>query len=624
MSAVGRIPEEVWTRVLSFVAATSLPDLCAVRTVNHAFYRLCCDSRLWYAAYCGHHPTWSSGIPYDALPDRDWRTLLKEDYALRAYWHARNKASQENAAGLTEEPRRYLCRTLDPRPGYTRNYMPMLSRFLVVDYVSSGSGIMSTAVFSDKFPASDVVVWSFPQHRIVYRELLQPQGEDPEEMLEVGWLAQLMVSVVWRDNRWDQLRVYDISVHSMPRVVSEFSLQVDMAGSQVYVLPTWLQRRADPDAPSEVVLAGIERGDSMCGLLIRHSVRTGQTRQFVFTPQTSTIYFDSRFPDLVLTTDDLQTLRIWCAYTGRLLIMERMSPSESLLRVTLTSAVEVAAAQRRVSGRERGLRLVTCTRSAEDKTAYLYVWELDVARSPVEAQNEAQRRDAERGVDSQTGTVVVAAAQEDLEQKITATVSDPMLSGARGVAASSGTSILMQQPQLDQQGVADRRVSLTIQNDNATLRLVNVKPLEDTCVVFRVMGSLLFAARESEGEHDCALAVVIDLETGKDVYQSRPIGTWGNMVPLGRELLFHTTNSMFTIGFEGEADEDSVVEYGREQEEPLEPPPPPLLTTPDILPDGVHMPAQVTAANPNFIIIEDSSQETTDDGNDDGNDELLI
>jgi hypothetical protein len=519
---------------------------------------LCQDKRMWHAAYRGLYPLWSQNVSYNTMMNRDWQSLVKEEYLLRKYWRKQYETVLRNEERLEIEPRRYLCRILEPSPNHVRHYSPMLSRFLVVDYTTSNRGIMSTSAFSNHYPASEVVVWSFPEHRIVYRKMLRPEGPEPEEMLEVGWLGQVIVSALWSSDHWDQIRIYDISSHDEMRLVSSFKLHVKILASQVYMLPNWLQRQDCVEMPPEVVIAGIERSDRQRGLLIRHDISTGQTRQLILMPDTRAIFFDSRFPDILITTDSTSVIQVWCAYTGRLLVSENVPKNESVMRFTLASVVESTSMHSTLSGSARTLRVITYNEESGGNASAIYVWALDIARSPARAKQEARQLDIERNVSNDPlinievdATFQKPPTQNGMYRKMVQHINvDNTMSSFR----TNGSGQL---------------------NSDAVLRLISKHPVKrGEYLGFRAIGSLLFVARENFEEigMDNMHAAVIDLDSGEEIYQSRSLGALGNMMPLGRELLFHTNDAMFTIGYDGPVDQEDVVTYGREQEIPIQHP----------------------------------------------------
>ncbi|RKP23702.1 hypothetical protein SYNPS1DRAFT_30543 [Syncephalis pseudoplumigaleata] len=352
-AGVAAIPDEIWLRI----------------------FILCNENIVWYIGYASRYPAWSRYVEYADTAAYDWRKLLRRATDIEHYWRRGGlQPSSSSSSSLLSSPehaddseqcsnqhRTYLCRLeeLTPADPLVARAFPLqdrsadetavhfrFSNFFIADFTAADRGVLANGFYMEGQPASAVRVWSFPEHRVVFEDVLRPEDDDLQEhLLEVGWLAKLMVTTTatW-EGAWKALRIYDISVQPK-RLLSVFQLEQELSGRQVYILPSWHQRRANVDIQPEVMVVGIERTRQERGIMLRHCVTTGRTVTLCLASNTYIAHVDPRFPEIVLTLDRRCYLTVWSTVTGEMLARMQSSSPYRFDRLALSSIADQEASR---------------------------------------------------------------------------------------------------------------------------------------------------------------------------------------------------------------------------------------------------------------------------------------
>ncbi|RKP10853.1 hypothetical protein THASP1DRAFT_27392 [Thamnocephalis sphaerospora] len=489
------VPDEVWLRIFVYATQDSLSVQPRLQCVNRHFHKM--------AGYA----------------DRDWQTLLKRECILEKHWGSggvcedlRETTNDEEEEGSNERDQnarffknhhvRYLCRLKELNDRQLQSCDPLaarpkdieFSRFLISDFTSADAGIVAIGTQHPDSYRNDVTAWHFPTNDTVFQTTLLPDNDGThEQLLEIGWLAQLMVTAVQDiHGNWKELRVYDIAQEPRQRV-SQFQIDYNIRGSGVYILPSWLHLQLNPNARTEVLVVGIETDNGGRGVIIRHDILTQRTHTFFLRPRANSAFCDSRFPDIALTSHNSSGICIWSTVTGAQLHEIAIPDTHYVYRIGLSSAIEAAptkllpppgtkstdsGAGQMCMGGDRAIRLVAAV--GYRQSTRIQVWNLVTPNLefafPADVEPEA----------------LVAPVQAILLR------THPYITGYL------------------------------------------------SCM--RVVGRMLFAIRSHMGFTDLSYASAFNLETGDEIYRTALAPHLRNMMQIGHELLVLSRDEIYTVG----------------------------------------------------------------------------
>jgi hypothetical protein len=341
-----------------------------------------------------------------------------------------------------EEPRRYLCHRgvpvsdrmessstiYDDEQGYLLGDLGMidlpkpeyeLTNFLIADVIDREHMIVaSERVDETGALPGEALAWMLPEGDLVFRTKLPVPLEDNnvnhentltnlnrtaknETLLEIGWQAKLMVTVEEElrnggERVWSKIHIYDIS-GSRPRRLRSWT-EDDQDGirirpRQVFVLPSWIDRKKHPELPNEIIIVGVDNSHrSGVDVLIRISVDTLAFTRLEFSDEPLKIVrFHPHFSDIILSFTFENEIIVWSSKTGRCLAKTRLlstGRSSKLTSIVLGTAADLESmddTKKYGCSDARGLRVIATTTTSNEKSN-IYVFQLSLPHPDMYAQ----------------------------------------------------------------------------------------------------------------------------------------------------------------------------------------------------------------------------------------------
>jgi hypothetical protein len=334
---------------------------------------------------------------------------------------------------MRKEPRRYLCyqgvpvsdksnssSINDDKQEYLRDDFDMISlsgpnyiltNFLIADAIDRKHIIAASGrVDGTGVLPGEALAWMLPEGDLVFRTELPVRLEDNndvnhgntlselnrtakrESLLEIGWQAKLMVTVeeeyrIGGRPIWRKIHIYDIS-GSHPRRLRSWTEDeqngIRIYPRQVFVLPSWIDRKKHPELPNEIIIAGVDDSHKRTGIFIRISVDTPASTRFEFGDKPlNVVLFHPYFPDIILASTFEDEIIVWSTKTGKCLAKTKL-PSTGFVPIVTSLVLGTAADLESMDDTKkygcsdaRGLRVIATTTIRNEKSN-IYVFQLNL------------------------------------------------------------------------------------------------------------------------------------------------------------------------------------------------------------------------------------------------------